>query len=242
MNRQRAASVKGAKMFGTQNTRGTCVFCENSYTRTGMSRHLTACKARKAVIATEDTEHAPQAKLYHLAIKGTHNPIFWLDIEVPAGATLYALDQFLRDIWLECCEHLSLFKIEGRSYQSTLFDDWWGSDDQAMDVQLGDVLRPGLEFSHKYDFGSTTHLTLRVVAERKGTGAERDGIAILARNDPLDFRCEECADPATVICVFCDYPLLCEKCAETHDCGDEGFLPVVNSPRLGVCGYTGDAW
>ena len=45
--------------------------------------------------------------------------------------------------------------------------------------------------------------------------------------------------------------LLCKKCAEKHEHGkgeepvDEGtFLPVVNSPRMGMCGYTGDdrAW
>ena len=35
---------------------------------------------------------------------------------------------------------------------------------------------------------------------------------------------------------------LCDEHAETHDCGGEYFLPVVKSPRVGVCGYTGDAW
>ncbi|MEJ5252084.1 MAG: hypothetical protein HPY54_00055 [Chthonomonadetes bacterium] len=32
---------------------------------------------------------------------------------------------------------------------------------------------------------------------------------------------------------------LCKECARKHDCGEEYFLPVVNSPRVGQCGYTG---
>ena len=27
-----------------------------------------------------------------------------------------------------------------------------------------------------------------------------------------------------------------------HDCDEDHRLPVVNSPRCGVCGYTGTAW
>jgi hypothetical protein len=34
-------------------------------------------------------------------------------------------------------------------------------------------------------------------------------------------------------CFFCD------KCGKKHKSHDEMFLPVVNSPRMGVCGYTG---
>ncbi len=32
---------------------------------------------------------------------------------------------------------------------------------------------------------------------------------------------------------------LCDSCAEDHKCGEDMLLPVVNSPRTGVCGYTG---
>ena len=34
-------------------------------------------------------------------------------------------------------------------------------------------------------------------------------------------------------------PFLCEVHTEKHDCGEEALLPVVNSPRMGMCGYTG---
>jgi hypothetical protein len=220
-----------------QISRGKCVFCQNDYARTGMSRHLEACKARQAALAATD---APPTRLFHLAVQGTYNPIYWMNLEVPASATLYDLDHFLRDVWVECCGHLSMFKIVTRRYMSSVEWDW--DDDPDMGVELGQVLAPGLKFSYEYDFGTTTYLDLRVVAEREGAAMEGQSVQIMARNDPPDYRCEECGEPATLICVHCDYPLLCNKCGETHACGEDGFLPVVNSPRMGMCGYTGDAW
>lgn len=217
-------------------TRGTCLLCGNTYTQRGMYRHLEACKARKA-----EDENAPRTRLFHLAVKGTYAKDYWMHLEVTATATLRDLDQFLRDTWLECCGHLSQFTIGRRRFVSVT-DGWWNSQDRDMDVELGRILRSGLEFSHEYDFGSTTHLDLRVVSDREGVAGEVGSFRILARNEPLDHRCQECGELATEICVFCDYTLLCEECADTHACGIDGLLPVVNSPRMGVCGYTGDVW
>jgi hypothetical protein len=38
-------------------------------------------------------------------------------------------------------------------------------------------------------------------------------------------------------------PFYCGAHAESeeHECGEEALLPVVNSPRMGMCGYTGAA-
>lgn len=222
-------------------TRGKCFYCENTYTQRGMYRHLAACDARQEAIAAAEAEGTPETRLFHLAVKGTYATDQWLHLEVPADATLSDVDQFLRDIWLECCGHLSQFIIDGTNFSVTV-DRSWFPDDRSMDVELGRVLVPDLEFSHEYDFGSTTHLDLRVASERRGAPAGDDLIQVMARNEMPDYRCEECDEPATVICVFCNYTLLCDDCVETHECGIDGLLPVVNSPRMGVCGYTGDAW
>lgn len=221
-------------------SRGTCSYCQNTYTGRGMYRHLAACDEREAAIAAEDKK-AQKVKLFHLVVKGTYSTDHWLHLEVPATATLHDLDQFLRDIWLECCGHLSQFTINDINFVVHV-DRSWFPDDRSMDVKLGEVLYPDLEFSYEYDFGSTTHLDLRVVSEREGTVDKGELIQVMARNDPIDYQCDECGEPATVICVFCNYTLLCDECSETHECGMDGFLPVVNSPRMGVCGYTGDAW
>ncbi len=33
---------------------------------------------------------------------------------------------------------------------------------------------------------------------------------------------------------------LCEACLADHECDEEMFMPLVNSPRTGVCGYVGN--
>src|SRR6266699_6043638 len=40
-------------------------------------------------------------------------------------------------------------------------------------------------------------------------------------------------------CIYKDKGYLCDTCARSHKCGEEMLLPLVNSPRAGVCGYTG---
>ncbi len=226
-------------MAKRKHSRGTCKFCGKDYARTGMTRHLKACKARKAAIAAEP---GPKTALFHLIAQGTYNPQYWLHLEAPADIDLYGLDRFLRNIWVECCGHLSLFRIQDQNYVSLNLKDWWNPDDKEMDVELGQVLRPGIEFDYEYDFGSTTHLSLRVADERQGTPKADEPIRLMARNHPPDYRCQECGQPATLINVFEDYALLCDACVEAGEYPEDGFLPVVNSPRMGVCGYTGDAW
>jgi hypothetical protein len=208
-----------------------------------MSRHLAACRARKAAIAAESALDGPRVRLFHLYVKATYWPDHWLHIEVPARATLRDLDQFLRDIWLECCGHMSMFRIDDGHYISDMSFGWWNDDDFEMaDFELGQVLEKGLEFTYEYDFGTSTDLTLRNVSERDGVMERDDTVRLMGRNNPLDFFCSVCEKPATVVCTFCDYVLLCDACSETHACGEDGLLPVVNSPRMGMCGYTGDVW
>jgi len=55
--------------------------------------------------------------------------------------------------------------------------------------------------------------------------------------------CVKCGKPATHVCTDCQWSgegWMCEQCLREHPCGDELALPVVNSPRVGGCGYTGD--
>src|SRR5579884_3845875 len=41
-----------------------------------------------------------------------------MHLEIPTSEELATLDDFLRAIWLECCDHLSAFRIDGTSYDS----------------------------------------------------------------------------------------------------------------------------
>jgi hypothetical protein len=69
-------------------------------------------------------------------------------------------------------------------------------------------------------------------------------VRLLARNTPPSWPCAICGELAIKICTFCytggGNPFVCRKHVRQHACGEtDGFMPVVNSPRMGVCGYAG---
>jgi hypothetical protein len=111
-----------------------------------------------------------------------------------------------------------------------------------MKMPLNRVLEVGMKFFYEYDYGSTTALALKVVALRD-QGTPKGTVQLLARNEAPQVSCHRCGtEPATQICTECAWNgegWLCEACVAAHECGDEMCLPVVNSPRAGVCGYTG---
>ena len=116
------------------------------------------------------------------------------------------------------------------------------SGEAGMGVRLSRLVDTGAVFFHEYDFGSTTELKLKVVgpwerATKKGV------IQALARNDAPHIACNQCGtQQAAQICTECacdDKGWLCAACAVDHECGEDMLMPVVNSPRAGVCGYTG---
>lgn len=219
---------------------GRCQFCGGEYGKSGMTRHLQACQARREASVKATGTRTRSARSLHLAVSGRTAPTYWMHLEAPENATLADLDAFLREAWLECCGHLSSFTVGGVSYASVVDRDW-GMDDRSMDVKLGTVLHVGDTFYHDYDFGSTTYLQLKVVGEREGAARDRS-IEELARNEPPHIPCTECGQEAAQVCTECSWGgegWLCERCSETHQCGEEMLLPVVNSPRVGTCGYTG---
>jgi hypothetical protein len=89
-----------------------------------------------------------------------------------------------------------------------------------------------------------TELFIKAVYHYHGATDGNQKIQIIARNAQPIIPCDECgAKPAAQICGECqweDKGWLCAECSQSHECDDEMFLPVVNSPRTGVCGYTGE--
>lgn len=245
---------------------GTCALCGYRVVKAGMTRHLKSCLPKH-----DKAENKP-TKLYHLRAEGRYVPHYWLDLEVAADATLHDLDRFLRQVWLECCGHLSMFKIgntlynvrydeeesEGEDELETFLEHTFGRlppevqailaerrarmpKERDMEVTLAEVLTPGLRFNHEYDFGSTTHLKLKVVSEREGHAIHKP-VRLLARNEAPEFVCAKCGKPAKWIHSEERWdredPFYCDEHKRRHK--DEwAFLPVVNSPRMGVCGYSG---
>lgn len=219
----------------TKQTSGTCSLCNSSFSKTKMKAHLGSCKQKQAVPAGKQ---APTKKAFMILVRGISLYEYWIYFEVPANIYLKRIDDFLRDTWVECCGHLSKFTINQKTYNSTP-DAYF--DDLSMNYSLYKLMEQGTTFNYEYDFGSTTQLKLKVISEYQIEDAD-SSIKILARNDPPLIVCENCGNPATYICAYCKYMdegWLCDECASVHECGEEMLLPVVNSPRVGVCGYVG---
>ncbi len=235
-------------------TDGTCFLCGETYTKRGMARHLRSC------LPEEQTGTKP---VVVFRIAGEHRTDYWLHAAVDATTTLATLDSFLRGFWLECCGHMSAFTVGDvrfvRPYSGDEMATSFGIRRRSMDDTIELALPPEVdEFGYEYDFGSTTALVVRDVArghwdlaelaatsEREDT-VEQDGIVLLTRNDRPDCACTTCGDPASEICQTClrtrgPEALFCRDCADDHEAGCDrpAYLPVVNSPRSGVCGYTG---
>lgn len=219
-----------------QSSSGTCSFCNRSFAKSAMSRHLKACQARREENDAEAAKGSGK-KIFHLQVEGLYSPMYWLHIEIPATATLENLDHFLRAIWLECCGHLSSFEIAGETFAS----EATMPGDRSMNIALAKVMAPGMKFEYIYDFGTSTELLAKVISARKGLAQGKD-VLIMARNDPPDIRCDICGEPATGICGECSDEAtgrVCDECGKKHECGEDMLLPVVNSPRVGMCDYTG---
>jgi len=215
---------------------GKCQLCGEVVGRASMTRHLTACSQPQAS-GVAPAGKQPPGPSFHLVVEGRDAKAYWMHLAVPVTAPLSKLDDFLRGIWLECCGHMSAFEIDGNRYASARTDG-----EMSTRVPLRQVLDVGTKFFYEYDFGSTTELALKVVALRE-QGTPKNAVQLLARNEAPEVICQECgAQPATLICTECAWNgegWLCGACAAEHECGEEMSLPVVNSPRVGVCAYTG---
>jgi hypothetical protein len=78
-------------------------------------------------------------------------------------------------------------------------------------IHVVNILSPVQTCSDEYNNGTATELMLEMISERE-VEAKRRTIQFLARNNSLMIPCEH---------------------------GEKMLLPLVNPPRVGMCGYTG---
>jgi hypothetical protein len=210
---------------------GKCVLCGAQITTSSATRHLGKC------VPDHDPKNGVATKLLELRVQSPELPFYWLQVQMKSTASLATLDTFLRKTWLECCGHLSQFIVNRTLYQSSLDRTWDYEDARSMACKAERIFAGvGTTVVYQYDFGSTTELKIKLVGEREAP-AGRQAVRLLARNDPPPWACE-CGDPATRICSCCG-EAVCEVHGDEHECGEEMLLPIVNSPRTGVCGYVG---
>ena len=241
---------------------GKCLFCSKTFAKAGINRHL-------ATHLKEKLDTGKQGKSFFVKVetakKWGSSPYF-LSLWIDGNAKIEDLDALLRGIWLECCGHMSAFrKPQLRGYFGGMFDAMDAYEyleqgniaeyEKIMEEHRGEVPKSrkvkdafykGLVLDYDYDFGSTTELTITIIDEYPIKSDKK--IVLLSRNEPLEIMCCCCKKvPATQICTVCMYDEqaeFCDKCAKKHakECADfneYASAPVVNSPRMGECGYDG---
>ena len=233
-------------MARRKQTRGDCVFCGREMTRGGLSKHLHSCPKRRDAIS--QAEFGKNQTIYHLQVQDAWSGSYWLHLEMAGDAMLDDLDMYLRAIWLECCGHLSAFEIGYTRYTQIFEDGFSMGDEKPMSIQVGKLSKEGMSIPYEYDFGTTSELVIKVNGVRRGKALTKHPIALMARNKLEPTQCADCDQNATWICIECLETRddgLCELCdihAESHSCDDYGGpMPLVNSPRTGMCGYEGPA-
>ena len=241
---------------------GKCVFCQKTFAKAGINRHLQTHFKQKVIENEKGLSFLIKIEPHRDFWRG---PGYFLSLWIDGGAKMNEIDYFLRDIWLECCGHLSAFRDPKARRNGGMWDFFEAEEllekgktkeyEKLMEETAGeipkgrkakDVFYKDFKLEYEYDFGSSTTLLLTIVAEYPIKADEK--IVLLSRNEPLEIYCQTCGnEPAVELCTVEDWDsdyLFCEKCAKKHakkcgDFADYAAMPVVNSPRMGVCGYTG---
>lgn len=241
---------------------GKCIFCKQTFSKAAINRHLQKHLQEKTI------QNKP-GKSFLLNVETSPrwgSSGYFLRLWVDGDACIEDIDDFLRAIWLECCGHMSSFVNSDRKINRGGVWDFFEAEkllesgktkeyEKLMEEANGEIpkgrkakvaLHEGLALKYQYDFGSTTELRIVVVAEYPVKADDK--IVLLSRNEPLKIDCDSCKTaPAVHLCVahaWEEDSLFCSKCAKKHakNCTnfeDYASFPVVNSPRMGVCAYTG---
>ncbi len=219
-----------------KSSKGTCGFCKAEVPKNGITKHLSACPGRKSVVEKAERRRVSSELLFHLRVQDASQSEFWLDLEMRGTSSLEDLDYYLRGIWLECCGHLSRFSVGG-----------WRGDEISESRKIGEVFKFRTELTHIYDFGTSSETLIKAMGMREGKPINSYPIYLMARNLMPESKCMKCGEPAVWLCMEClieeeRWGTLCGKHAKTHPHDNYGGpLKLVNSPRLGMCGYDGPA-
>lgn len=246
---------------------GACLFCGKTFTKAGMGKHLkshfasissTNKKDISFLLKVEpDPRYDSRPFFLFLWVNGKARSVevddflraIWLEC---CGHLSKFVDQERR-------------KQNRRSFGGNMFGMMDAMDyleagntkkyEEIMEQSYGEIpmsrtaekaMYEGQKIEYEYDFGSSTDLLITV--EKELNIKPKEKIILLSRNEPLKIMCDKCGiRPATQICPIHDWEYdsyFCDKCTKIHakECPEfEEYAkrPVVNSPRMGVCGYGG---
>ena len=162
---------------------GKCLFCGKTFSKAGINRHLKMHLEEKLV-----ERKAGESFLLKVEL----NPKYYggypysLSLWVNGETTMEKIDDFLRNIWLECCGHMSAFRdpIKRRQRNGGLWSFFEAEElleagktkeyERLMEETAGEipmsrkaknVFYQDFKLEYEYDFGSTTALLITTIAQ-----------------------------------------------------------------------------
>ncbi|MDE4907340.1 DUF6398 domain-containing protein [Methanogenium marinum] len=206
-----------------RNRPGTCLIC-----RAVISKKLGLQHGEKCIQSSGWPIGSSPS--FIIKIEDRHDPTYWLMILAQHDARLNDIDSLIRDVWVECCNHLSAFTIGKETYMHT---------DEEMNIPLADLIKKGSLFYYEYDFESTTELRLKVVGVTPVMPPE-GRICLTARNNHPSYPCSICGKKADFYVSNSEEEEAGQYCC--LDCTlhlDGVYVQLIeNSPRTGICCYS----
>ena len=176
------------------------------------------------------------------------------------------IDKFLRQNWCECCSHMSTLDVfeevnDEQSHKSIKFTTPISKYSHANqfcycydmgstttiyfriigilygnELNLKTIPNPDAELDKKIINTINQMLKNKTTLKLKTNTNTNTNIELIYRNEPFVFKCKnKCKRNATIIF---DEEKYCSQCVlEEPDYEEECVLAIVNSPRVGVCGY-----
>ena len=169
---------------------GECHLCSRNISSLRyMKHHLESCM-RTWTWQPRDNDQEANDTFTHVTFRAEPNVNYWMVAVIRKDVTLRQVDEFLRNVWLECCNHLSRFNFGGMTVGSDgfekemrhHFDHIDTSHIATFDSELMKIALPGTILEHEYDMGSTsiTEITVNGLLEIP----ESRPITVVAQNNP----------------------------------------------------------
>lgn len=240
--------------------KGICVACGQMIAGSNCKKHLFFCskmlnyltKNQYNIMNPENTQNHFTPG-YILKIVDFYRPqLYWIYVSAPSNLSLRDLDIYLRAFWLQCCSHMSCFTgNDGKEYFPHLFSNITFPNFEnhflMSNYSIEDFFGNNTTSYYSFDFGDTTKLQITVIEQINNAPKQR--FILLIQNEQPNYYCDLCSEQ--LIITYCDNceKSFCEKCNQEYhgkaeankmNCDPQtSCLPIINSPRVGKCGYRG---
>lgn len=173
LDRQLQEKLKGVEREA-DNSVGRCHLCGNDVKAEDAKAHSLSCVTTAAPTLVSNNLHSKNAGNGTILVWVRADEVRqWMMLAVRPTTSLLQLDQFLRNLWLECCSHMSRFEIGATRYSAHVSDPGDARlgatylaepNERSLMYTVEETIRPGELSRHEYDYDYTTCLDLECVA------------------------------------------------------------------------------